>query len=64
MRSSPANQRRYTPETLQDVAEEFPGWIIDKATSGRFYARGPAILSGANLAELWSELIKWTWRNS
>jgi hypothetical protein len=62
MTSTPQDRRRYEPSSAAELMQEWPGWVIDRGNT-RWYARGPAILSGEDLADLRNELIAWTWRN-
>jgi hypothetical protein len=62
MSGSPTDQRHYEPQSAEQLMNEFPGWLIDKGTSGLWYARGPAILSGEDLTDLRDKLIRWKWK--
>lgn len=65
MSGSPADRRRYEPQSAQDLMDEFDGWSVGGGISGLWFARraDSALISGESLAELRDAIISWLWRH-
>ena len=46
--------------TIDDVRNEFPGWVLHRGISGLFYASmGSASLAGEDAWDLRDQIIRW-----